>query len=259
MKHTVLITGASGGIGYELAVLFAKNGHDLILIARNASALLTLADELRDRYQVQVAAFARDLTHLDEVRSVYHAIKEEGVFIDFLINNAGLGDQGEFASSDWNKQHYMMELNMISLAYLTHLLVQDMKREKRGRIMNVASTAAFQPGPFMAVYYATKAFVLSFSEALYAELKPYQISVTTLCPGATETNFANAANAGESLLFKNRKLPTAASVAEYGFMAMMQGRRLAIPGMVNKLMVFGVRFTPRWLILKIAGSLNQSK
>jgi hypothetical protein len=153
----------------------------------------------------------------------------------------------------------MMELNMISLSYLTHLLVQDMKCEKRGRIMNVASTAAFQPGPFMAVYYATKAFVLSFSEALYAELKPYQISVTTLCPGATETNFANAANAGESLLFKNRKLPTAASVAEYGFMAMMQGRRLAIPGIVNKLMVFGVRFTPRWLILKIAGSLNQSK
>ncbi|HPI54825.1 MAG TPA: SDR family oxidoreductase [Chitinophagaceae bacterium] len=258
MKHTVLITGASSGIGYEMAILFAKNGHDLILIARNASALLTFADELRERYHVQVAAFARDLTHLDEVKSVYTAIREEGVFIDFLVNNAGLGDQGEFASSDWNKQYYMMELNMVSLAYLTHLLVQDMKREKRGRIMNVASTAAFQPGPFMAVYYATKAFVLSFSEALSVELKPYQISVTTLCPGATQTNFANAANADEILLFKNRKLPTAASVAEYGFMAMMQGKRLAIPGFLNKLMTFSVRLSPRWVVLKIAAALNRS-
>jgi short-subunit dehydrogenase len=146
----------------------------------------------------------------------------------------------------------MINLNMTSLTYMTHLFLQRMKKEGRGRIMNVASTAAFQPGPLMAVYFATKSYVLNFSEALFEELKEFNITVTTYCPGATATNFSNEANTNNSKLFKNRKLPTAANVAEYGFVAMMQGKRLAIYGFMNRLMVFGTRLTPRSIVLKMS-------
>ncbi len=257
IKHTVLITGASGGIGYELAKIFAKNGHDLILVARNAEKLLVFAEELRTEYKVQVAAFARDLTLLDQINELYQVIQQEGIFIDFLINNAGMGDFGPFIESDWRKTQYMMQLNMTSLTYLTHLFLQDMKKNGRGRIMNVASLAAFQPGPNMAVYFATKAYVLHFSEALHYELKKFDITVTSLCPGPTQSNFSEAASATSSNLFKSKNIPSAASVAEYGFMAMMQGKRLAIPGIKNKVFAFLARISPRTLVIQIAAMMNR--
>jgi short-subunit dehydrogenase len=252
VTKTALITGASSGIGLELARLFAKNGFYLILVARSEERLEKLADELRYEYHVQVATFAKDLTHLNEIQSLFQIIEEENIFVDFLVNNAGFGDYGCFVESDWHKIHQMINLNMTSLTYMTHLFLQRMKKEGRGRIMNVASTAAFQPGPLMAVYFATKSYVLNFSEALFEELKEFNITVTTYCPGATATNFSNEANTNNSKLFKNRKLPTAANVAEYGFVAMMQGKRLAIYGFMNRLMVFGTRLTPRSIVLKMS-------
>ena len=252
ITKTALITGASSGIGLELAKLFAKNGFYLILVARSEERLEKLADELRYEHHVQVATFAKDLTDLNEIQSLFQIIEEENIFIDFLVNNAGFGDYGCFVESDWHKIHQMINLNMTSLTYMTHLFLQRMKKEGRGRIMNIASTAAFQPGPLMAVYFATKSYVLNFSEALFEELKEFNITVTTYCPGATATNFSNEANMNNSKLFKNRKLPTAANVAEYGFVAMMQGKRLAIYGFMNRLMVFGTRFTPRSIVLKMS-------
>jgi short-subunit dehydrogenase len=258
-KHTVLITGASGGIGYEFALLFAKNGHDLILVARSGDRLYTIAEELRQQYGIRVAAFARDLSDLHQVQSLYDAIQQEGIFVDFLVNNAGFGDYGFFAESSWVKSYAMIQLNISSLTMLTYLFVQDMKKQGRGRILNVASTASFQPGPMMAIYYATKSYVLHLSEALYNELAVHHISVTTLCPGPTETGFQQEANLGNSRLVKGKKLPTAATVAEYGFMAMMQGKRLAIPGLVNKMMVFFIRFIPRGWVLKIVRWMQEPK
>ena len=252
VTKTALITGASSGIGLELARLFAKNGFYLILVARSEERLEKLADELRYEHHVQVATFAKDLTHLNEIQSLFQIIEEENIFVDFLVNNAGFGDYGCFVESDWHKIHQMINLNMTSLTYMTHLFLQRMKKEGRGRIMNVASTAAFQPGPLMAVYFATKSYVLNFSEALFEEVKEFNITVTTYCPGATATNFSNEANTNNSKLFKNRKLPTAANVAEYGFVAMMQGKRLAIYGFMNRLMVFGTRLTPRSIVLKMS-------
>jgi short-subunit dehydrogenase len=252
VTKTALITGASSGIGLELAKLFAKNGFYLILVARSEERLEKLADELRYEYHVQVATFAKDLTDLNEIQSLFQIIEEENIFIDFLVNNAGFGDYGCFVESDWHKINQMINLNITSLTYLTHLFLQRMKKEGRGRIMNIASTAAFQPGPLMAVYFATKSYVLNFSEALFEELKEFNITVTTYCPGATATNFSNEANTNNSKLFKNRKLPTAANVAEYGFVAMMQGKRLAIYGFMNRLMVFGTRLTPRSIVLKMS-------
>ena len=251
ITKTALITGASSGIGLELSKLFAKNGFHLILVARSEERLEKLADELRYEHHVQVATFAKDLSDLNEVYSLFKIIDEENIFVDFLVNNAGFGDYGNFVDSDWHKINQMINLNMTSLTYMTHLFLQKMKKEGRGRIMNIASTAAFQPGPLMAVYFATKSYVLNFSEAIFEELNEYNISVTAYCPGATATNFSNEANTNNSRLFKNKKLPSAAKVAEYGFMAMMQGKRLAIYGFMNQVMVFATRFTPRFLVLKI--------
>lgn len=251
MKHTVLITGASGGIGYELAKIFAKNGHDLVLIARNPDTLFAISEVLRNEHDIRVAAFARDLCDLQQIKEIYDAVKAEGIFVDFLINNAGVGDYGFFADSAWKKNEQMMQLNMSALTYMTYLFLQDMKQHGRGRIMNVASTAAFQPGPFMAIYYASKSYVLFFSEALHMELKKNDITVTTLCPGPTATHFQEAAQLSNSRLVKGKRLPDAASVAEYGFMAMMQGKRLAIPGFMNKVMAVAIRFLPRGVVLRL--------
>jgi hypothetical protein len=171
--------------------------------------------------------------------------------IDYLINNAGFGDFGFFAQSNWDKQLQMINLNITTLTHLTHLFLPAMIKNKYGRVMNVASTAAFQPGPTMSVYYATKAFVLHFSEAIANELEGSGVTVTALCPGATESGFQSAAAMEESKLVKGKKLPSSAEVAQYGFNAMMNGKKVAIHGMMNYLMANSIRFTPRALVLKV--------
>ncbi len=256
LKKVTLITGASSGIGLELSHIFAKNGHDLILIARSSDKLYQLADELRNNYSIQVASFANDLSKMSEVQYVVDAIKSEGAFIEYLVNNAGVGDYGKFEDQDWDKIEQQINLNMKTLTYLCHAFLPVMKTKNTGHILNVASTAAFRPGPLMAVYFATKSYVLSLSEALSNELKDTKVYVTAYCPGATATNFAMNAQATNSSLFKDKKLPTAVEVAEKGFEAMMSRKQVAVPGYMNNFLLFIQRFTPRKLVTNITRVLT---
>lgn len=248
---TALITGASGGIGLELAHIHASKQDNVVLIARSNDKLQEIALELERKYRVKVRTLALDLSADGAAERVFAFTTVEGLDIDYLINNAGYGDFGLFASADWGKQHRMIELNIITLTRLCHLYLPSMLAKGRGRIMNVASTAAFQPGPTMAVYYATKAYVLHFSEALSNELQGTGITVTALCPGPTDSGFLQAAAMEESRLVKGRKLPSSREVAEYGYKAMMKGKAVAIHGWMNYLMANAVRFSPRSLTLKV--------
>jgi short-subunit dehydrogenase len=249
--ETALITGASSGIGLELARICAKQGINLVITARSAPQLEELATELR-KEGVQVDVLVKDLSAYTCAREIFDWCQTNNRAVHYLINNAGFGDYGIFHESDWDKQERMINLNITALAYLTHLFLPGMIQRGKGRIMNVASTASFQPGPTMSVYYASKAFVLHFSEALANELKPFGITVTALCPGATESGFQAVAGIEETRLVKGRKLPGSREVAEYGFRAMMRGKRVAIHGTLNRMMVFGVRFMPRKWVVGVA-------
>lgn len=250
MRNTALITGASSGIGLELAKQFAQHGHDVVLTARNEQALQQLKQELEKQYAVSVEVIVLDLSAPNAAQVLFDTCHHKNLTITYLVNNAGFGHFGLFAQSNWEKQHQMIELNITALTQLTHLFLPQLIQQK-GKILNVASTAAFQPGPTMAVYYATKAFVLHFSEALSNELKPTGVTVTALCPGATESGFQKAAVMEESKLVKGRKLPSSADVAVYGYKAFMNGKVVAIHGWLNYLMAQSIRFTPRSLVLKV--------
>jgi uncharacterized protein len=256
---TALITGASSGIGLEFAKIFAANGNDLILVARNENKLQELASLIKATNNVQVKVIAADLSNMDAVQNVYTICKNEHIQIDYLVNNAGFGDFGMFAESDWNKTAQMIDLNIKSLTLLCHLFIPEMVNRKAGKVLNVASTAAFQPGPTMAVYYATKAYVLHFSEAIANEVKDKNVTVTTLCPGATESGFQAAAAMEESALVKGKKLPTSAEVALFGYKAMMKGKLTVIHSTFNYIMANAIRFTPRSLVLKIVRKMQDKK
>ena len=249
---TALITGASSGIGYELAKIHAEKGGNLVLVARNKAKLDELKVELENQFNVSVYTIGKDLSVVDAALEVYNETTEKGIQVDYLINNAGFGDYGMFADTKWEKEHQMINLNITALTQFTKLYLKDMLKRKSGKIMNVASTAAFVPGPTMAVYCATKPYVLSFSEAVDNEVREFGVTITALCPGATETGFINAAEAQNSTLFKNRKLATAKEVAIYGYSSMMNGKTVAIHGFMNKALAFIVRFTPRFLVVKIS-------
>jgi short-subunit dehydrogenase len=253
---TALITGASNGIGLELAIVHASKGGDLVLVARNKSKLEELKSSLEKKYRVKVYIIEKDLSNTNAALDVYNEINEQKIQIDYLINNAGFGDFGMFVETDWNKELQMINLNITTLTQFTKLYLQDMIKRRSGKIMNVASTAAFQPGPTMAVYYATKAYVLSFSEAVDNEVRDKGISITTLCPGATESGFQAAAAMENSALVKGKKLPSSKEVAEYGYEAMMKGKTVAIHGTLNYLMANSVRFTPRALVVKLVRKIQ---
>lgn len=248
---TALITGASSGIGLEFAKIFAARNSNLVLVARSAGKLNELSAQLVKEYGITVRVVAADLSRMDEVQQVYDICEQEGIIIDYLVNNAGFGDFGFFIENDWNKTEQMIDLNIKSLTKLCRLFAPAMAARKSGRILNVASTAAFQPGPTMAVYYATKSYVLFLSEALSNELKDSGVTVTCLCPGATESGFQSAAAMEESALVKGKKLPAAAEVALFGYKAMMKGKLTVIHGVMNYLMANSVRFTPRAWVLPI--------
>jgi uncharacterized protein len=248
---TALITGASNGIGLELAKVHASKGDNLVLVARNKTRLDELKAELESKYKVSVYNIGKDLSAANSAQEVYDETKKQNIQIDYLINNAGFGDFGMFVETDWNKELQMINLNITTLTQFTKLYLQDMVKRGSGKIMNVASTAAFQSGPTMAVYYATKAYVLSFSEAVDNEVRDKGVTITALCPGATESGFQSAAAMEESRLVKGRKLPTSQEVAEYGYKAMMKGKTVAIHGVVNWLLANSVRFTPRALVVKL--------
>jgi short-subunit dehydrogenase len=256
MKNTALITGASNGIGLELAKVHASKGGDLVLVARNKSKLDELKAELEKQFKISVFTIGKDLSLNNSAREVYDETTKQKIQIDYLINNAGFGDFGMFVETDWNKELQMINLNITTLTQFTKLYLQDMVKRRSGKIMNVASTAAFQSGPTMAVYYATKAYVLSFSEAVDNEVHDKGITVTTLCPGATESGFQAAAAMEESNLVKGKKLPTSQEVAEYGYASMMKGKTVAIHGMMNYLLANSVRFTPRALVVKLTRKIQ---
>lgn len=248
---TALITGASNGIGLELAKVHASKGGNLVLVARNKTKLDELKAELERQYKITVYTIGKDLSLPLAAQEVYDEIKSQQIQIDYLVNNAGFGDFGMFVETEWNKELQMINLNITTLTHFTKLYVRDMVKRGSGKILNVASTAAFQSGPTMAVYYATKAYVLSFSEALDNEVSNRGVSVTTLCPGPTESGFQAAAAMEESNLVKGKKLPSSREVAEYGYASMMKGKTVAIHGMMNYLMANSVRFLPRALVVKV--------
>jgi short-subunit dehydrogenase len=259
MARTALITGASSGIGLELARMFASDKHNLVLVARSGDKLLQLSEELKKAHDVKAMVIIADLSKVDATENIYRKLKLENISIDFLVNNAGFGDFGFFVESDWNKTEQMINLNITSLTHLTRLFLPQMVKNRFGKVLNLASTAAFQPGPLMSVYYATKAYVLHFSEAINNELKRTGVSVTALCPGATESGFQAASNMEESKLVKGRKLPTSKEVAEYGYKAMMRGRPVAIPGVMNKLLTMAPRFTPRSWVVAVARKIQEER
>ena len=259
MNKTALITGATSGIGYELAYIHANQGGNVVLVARSKDKLEQIKKDLENKYKIDVYIIEKDLSLKDSAKNVYDELIKNNITIDYLINNAGFGDYGFFNDSDWGKLERMINLNITALTQLTKLFLKDMIKRRDGKIMNVASTAAFQSGPTMAVYYATKAYVLSFSEAINNEVKNSRVTVTTLCPGATQSGFQEAASLQESRLVKGRKLPTSKEVAEYGYNAMLKGKSVAIHGIVNYLLANSVRFFPRSAVVKITRFIQDKR
>ncbi len=251
-RPAALITGASGGIGLELARLCAKGGHDLILVARNQPKLEEVAKYLSGMYQIRAEVIAADLTDSEAPQAIMQEIASRGMGVDVLINNAGFGDWGLFGRADLDRQLDMIQVNITALTVLTRLALPGMVSRHRGRILNVASSAGFVPGPLMAVYYATKAFVVSFSEAISNELRGTGITVTALCPGPTRTGFMERAGMRGSNLFSSPNVMAVEPVALAGYRGMMRGQVLVVPGLANKLLVFSVRLGPRWMVRRIA-------
>lgn len=254
--RTALITGASSGIGYELALIMAREGYDLVLVARRQDRLKELAERVKKEFERKVMIIAKDLAQASAAEEIFAKITSHKMAIDVLINNAGFGDFGLFAEISLTRAEEMIQVNIKTLTALTRLFLPDMIKRKQGHVLNVASLAGFMPGPFMAVYYATKAYVLSFSEALAEELSGTGVSVTALCPGPTASEFQAAASLDSSRLFFGKKLPTARVVAEYGYGAMRRGKVVVIPGIFNKILAFMVRLTPRSLVRKIVRGVN---
>lgn len=250
-SQTALITGASSGIGRELARIHAASGGDLVLIARREEALADLKRELEGERGVRVLCLAIDLTESGAVDRVMAALEEHEVSIEILINNAGFGGHGLFHERPWAEEESMIELNITALCQLTHALLPQMVGRQSGRILNVASTAGFLPGPLQAVYYATKAFVLSFSQAIAEELRRDGITVTALCPGPVDTGFAERAGVEDVESFRHAVTPR--GVAEVGYRTMLRGKLVAINDWkLSFLLNWVIPFLPRWTVLKLS-------
>lgn len=258
-RQTALVTGASGGIGWELAREFAAGGYDLVLVARSAGKLEELAEELRSRHQATVRVLAKDLAQPGSPEEVFQEMEAAGVAVDVLVNNAGFGTSGPFVETDLQAELEQLQLNVATLTHLTKKFLPGMVARRRGGVLNVASTAAFQPGPFMAVYYATKAYVLSFSEALAEELRDTGVTVSVLCPGPTTTGFHQRAGLGDKLLGGPLKMSDAAAVARAGYQGFKEGKRIVIPGRGNRLLAGSVRFMPRKVVTKVVRRMQERR
>lgn len=254
--RTVLITGATRGIGWEFAEIFAARGYNLFLTGRDEARLRQFAREHGSG--VGITTTVADLSVPNGVDAVFDALRRSSVTVDILINNAGLGDRRAFAESDLEKQRAMLQVNIASLVSLTHGLLPGMVSRKSGRILNLASTAGFVPGPYMAIYYASKAFVISFSYALAGELRGSGVSVSVLCPGATRTDFDRVAGTSGSRLVSTGMME-ARPVAEAGVRGMLAGKRMIVPGFSNKIMASIARFAPRAIAAGFAGALNSDR
>ncbi len=256
--RTALITGASSGIGHALAAVFARHGFRLVLVARDPERLQRVATELSATHQIHAAAISQDLARPHAAQSLTERLRREGVEVDVLVNNAGFAVYGPFAETDLATELEMAQVNVVTLTELAKLLLPGMLRRGWGRILNVASTAAFQPGPLMAVYYATKAYVLSFSEALANELRGSGVSVTALCPGMTRSGFQQRAGLRPSYLLKARMME-ADEVARVGYRGLMAGRSVVIPGARNRLLAALVRWLPRAAVTQAVRILQEHR
>ena len=256
--QTALVTGASSGIGRDLAKQLAGGGHDVILVSRRADALELLAAELRREHGVRATVVAADLAEPDAAARVARELDARGIRVDVLVNNAGFGLYGPYLETDGERELEMIRLNVAALTQLTKLLLPPMAARGAGRILNVASTAAFQPGPYMAVYYATKAYVLSYSEALAEELSGTGVTVTCLCPGVTLTGFHATAELQRSRFLQGAVSMDSETVARAGYEGLMRGKRLVIPGVMNRLFTQVVRFAPRRLVTKLVRRIQRS-
>lgn len=254
---TALITGATDGIGLEFAKIFAANHCNLVLVARNEERLRQIQQELGAK-GITVSIYSKDLSIQKNAEEIYLSLKDQGVAIDFLINNAGFGIDAPYTDIDWEKEKMMLELNMVTVAYFTKVFARDMKTREFGRILNVASIAAFQPGPYMAGYCATKAFVLSLSEAVNYELKGTGVSVTALCPGVTDTQFHAVAKTEEVGMSRHLPHASAEEVAAYGYKLLSKGKAMGIYGVWNRLLVFSDRLVSRKFATACSAQLLKS-
>lgn len=257
IRKTVLITGGSRGIGYELAKIFAASGHELILVAKEEPRLRAVGTELGRQYGVPVRVIATDLAVSGSAERIVEEIRRKSLRVDFLINNAGFGIFGLFEKNSVARGIAMMRVNMVALTELTWLVLKDMRSRGSGKILNVASTAAFQPGPLMSVYYASKAYVLSFSESLADELRGSGVTVSVLCPGPTRTDFQRSAELKPSK-FSDWMYLEAATVAAAGYRGLLKNKRVIIPGLVSKLWAFSVRLMPRRWAAGIVRRMHES-
>lgn len=255
-RKLAVITGASSGLGAEYARIAASEQHDVVLVARRLPQLQSLAAELK-AHGIEATPVASDLSRPAAAQSLADELERRGLRPDVLINNAGFGDTGPFLDRQLPRQSEMIELNCRALVELCWWFGRAMRERGSGRILNVGSTAGFQPGPYMATYYASKAFVISFSQALAYELRGTGVTVTVHCPGATATGFAASAGNDKSRLFQQQKPAGAAEVARHGWRAMLAGKPLAVHGALNKAGAFGVRLSPRGVVSAIAARLNR--
>lgn len=255
-RPIALVTGASSGIGLEIARLLAARDYDLWLTARNADALSRLADELAAAHRVATTIIPADLAAPEGVDRLLEAVRQRGAAVDLLVNNAGFGWSGQFAAMPESEIAAMVQVNVVALTRLARAVLPGMLERRSGRILNVASTAGFFAGPNLAVYYATKAYVISLSEAMAEEVSGSGVTVTALCPGPTRTAFAERAQMEQAGLFKLATVMTAADVARAGVEGALRGERLVIPGVFNWMLVESSRLSPRWITTKITARLN---
>lgn len=257
MNRTVLITGASSGIGKALSKLFAADGYNLVLVARSEDTLRQLAADLQVAYPVQAAVLVKDMSKPSAPDEIFAALQSQGVIVDVLVNSAGYGTHNRFERSNLAEELAMVQVNATSLMHLTRLFLPGMLERGFGRILNVGSTGSFAPTPYMATYGATKAFVLSFSEALSEELKGTDVHVTALCPGVTRTGFQDRAQVNGMVLLRGPVM-TADEVARTGYKALMSGKPVVVPGAMNGLMAFSPRLVPRGLTRWVGARLMES-
>lgn len=259
MSQVAIVTGASAGIGYEIALLFAMKKTDLVIVARNEQKLHSIKKSLEKEHQINVHVVAADLSTTEGTEELINYVKNSNLHVAYLVNNAGFGDYGRFIERDMKKYSEMIRLNIESLTALTHYFATEMVRAGSGRILNIGSTAGFQPDPYFAVYGATKAYVISFTEALHKELEKTGVTVTALSPGATETEFMERAEMQDTRLF-DRGVMTAKEVAKAGFDGMMRGKLHVIPGFRNRVLAFFSSITPSSeMRLNIAAKVMERK
>ncbi len=257
MTHT-LLTGASSGIGLEMAKILAAKKHNLIIVARSLDKLESLKNELKQKHDIDIVVIQKDLAQPGSAQELYNDVREKNLHVDTLINNAGFSQQDAFKDIPLQREQDMMQLNMVTLVELTKLFLPHMLEKKKGNILNVASTAAYLPGPYMAVYYASKAFVRNFSEAVATELQGTGVTVTALCPGITQTGFQKEAGA-QHLTRGGAPSIDAIEVARQAIEGIESGRRIVIPGILNQFMMFATRLLPRKFMASFAGKFNRGK